>query len=301
MKKKIGSYTLLLAALTLFGSCKKNNLDDYEAAKDVDATKTQVRFIHAFSSNTINTVSPVTITTAPPAFAFHVNGVRLNGVVTPTTSPSWLTFYFGAFPGVNTASPTTNGSNGSLNTGGVAASTILPDYAVLPGGTMRVAAVLNRFTGASPADTVIANTVTLDNGKRYTLIAGDTIPNQRFFVFEDNWTRPAPGNYQIRIINMAPAITHAAFDVFSRRQARTIATNVAYRSGTNYAEFPVRGTLDLTNDTLEFRPAGTPTTVVQFNGFFPVSERVYTFVVRGLSNLPTTNVRTLAVAGYLNR
>lgn len=301
MKKNKLTCNLLLAGILLIGSCKKINLDDNEAARDVDASKTMIRLIHAFPSNSINTISPVLVTTAPPPFAFHVNGVRLNGVITATTSPSWLTFYFGAFPGVNTAAPTTNGSNGSLNAGGVAASTILPDYAVLNGGNLRIAAVLNRFTGASPADTVIASDLALENGKRYTVIAGDTIPNQRFFVFEDNWTRPARGRYQIRFINMAPAITHAAFEVFSRRQGATIATNVAYRSGTGYLEFPVQGTLGLTNDTLEIRSSGTTATLVQFNGFFPVSERVYTFVVRGLSNLPSSNVRSLNVAGYLNR
>lgn len=301
MKKNNLRYSLLLGGIILLGGCNKINLDDYEAAKDVDANRTQIRLIHAFSSNSINTVSPVSITTAPPPFAFHINGVRLNGVITATTSPSWLTFYFGAFPGVNTAAPTTNGSNGSLNTGGVAASTILPDYAVVPGGDLRVAAVLNPLSGASAADTVIANTLKLDNGKRYTVIAGDTIPNQRFYVFEDNWTRPARGRYQIRFINMAPAITHAAFEVFSRRQGATIATSIGYRTGTSYLEFPVQGTLGLTNDTLEFRSSGTTTTLVSFNGFFPVSERVYTFVVRGMSNLPSTNVRSLAVAGYLNR
>ncbi len=302
MTRKLKLLSSIVAGMTLITACEKNNLDDYEVAKDIDVTsKTLVRFIHAFPSNSINTVSPVLVTTAPPAFRFFVNGQQLNGATIAGTSPSNLTFYFGAFPGVNTTAPTTNGSNGSLNTGSAAASTILPDYAVFPGGETRVAAVLNRLTGASPADTVIAGNFTFQNGKRYTMIAADTIPNQRFFQFEDNWTIPSIGFYQIRVINMAPNITFSTFDVFSRRRAGNIAQGVPYRTQTQYPEIPVVGTLGLTNDTLELRAGGTTTTLAQFNGFFPVSQRVYTFVIRGMSNLPASNARTLTLSGYLNR
>jgi hypothetical protein len=302
MTKKLKFISILVACVVLITACEKNNLDDYEVAKDVNLeSNTMVRFIHAFSSNTINTVTPVSVTTAPPAFNFFINKNRLNGFTAATTSPSNLTFYFGAFPGVNTTAPTTNGANGSLNAGGVAASTILPDYAAFPGGITRVAAVLNRFTGASPADTVIAATFNLVNGKRYSLIAADTIPNQRFYQFEDNWTVPAIGNYQIRLINLAPNVTLTSIDIFSRRRGGYIITGLPYRANTPYLEFPVGGTLGLTNDTLEIRSGGLPTILAQFNGFFPVSQRAYTFVVRGMSNLPSSNVRSLGIAGYINR
>jgi hypothetical protein len=100
---------------------------------------------------------------------------------------------------------------------------------------------------------------------------------------------------------MAPNITISAIDIFSRRRAGNIAQGVPYRSQTQYAEIPVVGTLGLTTDTLEIRASGTTTTLAQFNGFFPVSQRVYTFVVRGMSNLPSSNVRSLSMSGYLNR
>lgn len=303
MIKYIYSITTLLLTGCIIMSCAKNNLDDYEVAKDVDVSKnTMVRFIHAFPSNSINTVTPVTATTAPPPFAFFVNGRRLNGTIISTTSPSNLTFYFGAFPGVNTTAPTTNGSNGSLNTGGVAASTILPDYAIFPGGNLRIAAVLNRFTGASAADTVIATNLQLDNGKKYSVIAADTIPFQRFYAFEDKWSSTyADSTYQIRIINLAPAITTASFDIYSRRQFTNVARNVTYRSASEFATYYVRGHLGITNDTLEIRAAGSLTTLAQFNGFFPVTGRAYTFVIRGLSNFTSPNVRALALSGYINR
>lgn len=302
MKKTIYFTIAILTAGIFITACEKNDLADFAAERYVDRERnTMVRFIHAFSSNSINTVTPVTATTAPPAFNFFVNGTRLNGATIAGTSPSNLTFYFGAFPGVNTTAPTTNGTNGSLNTGGVAASTILPDYAFFPGGITRVAAVLNRLTGASPADTVVAGTFNLQNGKQYSLIAADTVPTQRFYLFEDAWTVPERGNYQIRIINLAPNVTLSSVDIFSRRRGGYIATGLPYRANTPYLEYPVSGTLGLTNDTLEIRSGGTPTVLAQFNGFFPVSQRVYTFVVRGMSNLPSTNVRSLAMAGYLNR
>jgi hypothetical protein len=261
-----------------------------------------VRFVHAFSSNSINTVTPVSATTAPPAFNFFADGKRLNGATIAGTSPSNLTFYFGAFPGVNTTAPTTNGTNGSLNTGGAAASTILPDYAAITGGNVRIAAVLNRLTGASSADTVIAQTLALQNGKRYTVVAADTIPNQRFYAFEDNWSGTYDKNtYQIRFINLAPNVAINAFDIYSRRKFQNIATNVTYRSATPYSVYITGGTLGINNDTLEIRAAGTATTLAQFNGFFPVEGRAYTFVIRGMSNLPSSNVRSLAMSGYLNR
>lgn len=293
---------LFIISFTAF-SCEKNNLDDYEKAGNVDTdNNTMVRFIHAFPSNAINTVTPVTVTTAPPALAFFANGTRLNGTVISTTSPSNLTFYFGAFPGVNAVTPTTNGSNGSLNTGGVAASTVLPDYAVFPGGTsVRVAAVLNRFTGASAADTLIAANLSLENGKKYTVVAADTIPFQKFYVFPDNWTVPQQGKYQIRFINLAPNITISSFDIYSRRAGGYLVTGLPYRSASTYLESFVTGTRDLTNDTLELRTGGVPAILAQFNGFFPVSQRVYTFVIRGLSNLPSSNARSLAISGYINR
>jgi Domain of unknown function (DUF4397) len=310
MIMKIKILSSLLAGIILIAACERIDLNDYESAKDVDlSNNTMVRFIHAFSSNTINTVTPVTATTAPPAFNFFKNGQRLNGATIATTSPSNLIFYFGAFPGVNTTAPTTNGSNGSLNTGGVATSTIMPDYSVFPGGITRVAAALNRLTGASPADTVITGTFNLENGKRYTMIAADTIPNQRFYSFEDAWTVPALGSYQIRIINLAPNVplfttpttTLSTIDIFSRRRGGYIATGLPYRASTPYIEYPAIGTLGITNDTLEIRTGGSPTILAQFNGFFPMGQRVYTFVVRGMSNLASTNVRSLGLAGYINR
>lgn len=302
MIKNIQLIAYLLAGIVFISGCERINLKDYEVAKDVDMSKnTMVRFIHAFSSNTINTVTPVAVTTAPPPFNFFINGNRLNGLTIAATSPSNLTFYFGAFPGVNTTAPTTNGSNGSINTGSVATSTILPDYAVFPGGITRIAAALNRLTGASPADTVITGTFNLENGKRYSLIAADTIPNQRFYQFEDAWSVPAIGSYQIRIINLAPNVTLPSIDIFSRRRGGYIATGLTYRANTPYIEYPIAGTLGLTNDTLEIRTGGAPTILAQFNGFVPMGQRVYTFVVRGMSNLPSTNVRSLAMAGYINR
>jgi hypothetical protein len=303
MNKNILNLLYLVTSGFVFTACEKNNLDAYEKAQDLDLFQTtQVRFIHAFPSNAINTASPVSITTAPPPFDFFVNGQRLNGVTLAGTSPSNLTFYFGAFPGVNTTTPTTNGNNGSLNnTGGAAASTVLPDYAVVSGGNLRLAAVLNRLTGASPADTVIAGNFNLANGKKYTVIAADTIPNQRFYLFEDSWYEPNASRYLIRFINMAPNITIPAFDVFSRRTGGYLITGLTYRSATTYLENSVIGTRGLTNDTLELRATGTTTTIAQFNSFFPVSQRVYTFVIRGLTNLPSSNPRSLALAGYLNR
>jgi hypothetical protein len=303
MIKKIQFICSLLTGIVLIAACERINLKDYEVAKDVDMTKnTMVRFIHAFSSNSINTVTPVTATTPPPAFNFFVNGQRLNGFTTASSSPSNLTFYFGAFPGVNTTGPTTNGANGSLNTGSAPTSTILPDYSVFPGGNLRVAAVLNRFTGASPADTVIAQNLQLDNGKKYSVIAADTIPFQRFYLFEDNWSNTyQKGTYQIRIINLAPNITTSSFDVYSRRKFQNLAINVNYRSATQYAVYTTGGTFGITNDTLEVRAAGSAATLVQFNGFFPVEGRAYTFVIRGMSNLATANPRYLAISGYINR
>lgn len=267
-------------------SCEKDKLAQNRQDIYINpSTSTQVRFIHALSSNTINTVSPVTATTAPPALNFFIDGVRVNPI--SSASQTFTSSYGGAFPGTAIAAASSNGNN-------------VFNYAVVPGGIVRVAGAMFRLTGGTPADTVVATTLSLENGKRYTVVAGDTIPNQRFYSFEDNLPTTDTGSYGVRFINLTPVVpaTLTGIDIYSRRKAGNIVTNLAYRAASSFVLSPVLVN-GVTTDTLEIRSTGTTTTLAQFNGFLPVRTRVYTFVVRGVSTLASP--RNLQIAGYLNQ
>lgn len=293
--KKILSYSfILLGASIVVASCTKDRLQ--EARTDVNINNedlAQVRFIHALSSNSINTVSPVVAATAPPALNFFVNGVRLNAISSATQT--FTSVYGGAFPGAAIlVASNANGNN-------------VFDYAAIPAGSSRVTGAMFRLIGASAADSVVSTTFTFDKWKKYTVIAADTIPNQRFYAFEDVFVTPDTGNYAIRFINLGinlpTGITvPAALDVFSTRRQANIISNIPYRGSSAFVESRVANLFNnilFTTDTLLIRTAGTTTTVAQVNGFFPVRTRVYTFVARGVSTIAGT--RTLAVNGYLNR
>lgn len=291
--KKIFFYCFIVSVV-IFASCTKDRLQLVRSDININNEDlAQVRFIHALSSNSINTVSPVVAATAPPSLNFFVNGVRLNGISSSTTTLT--SAYGGAFPGAAIAfAGSANGNN-------------IFDYAAIPAGASRVTGAMFRLTGASAADSVVSTTFTFDKWKKYTVIAGDTIPNQRFYAFEDVFSTPDTGNYSIRFINLGINLptgvtTPTALDVFSRRRQANLVANIPYRGASAFVESRVANLFNnvlTTTDTLEIRTAGTTNTVVQINGFFPVRTRVYTFVARGVSTISGT--RTLAVAGYLNR
>lgn len=293
--KKILSYSLMIIGMAVFiVACTKDKLQQNRAEITInDKDLAQVRFIHALSSNAINSVTPVVAATAPPAINFFVNGVRLNAI--SSASQTFTTAYGGAFPGTSIAfAGATNGNN-------------VFDYAAIPAGPSIVTGAMFRLTGASAADSVLSTPFIFFKWKKYTVIAGDTIPNQRFYAFEDVFVKPDTGNYSIRFINMAmniPSVGAAptGIDVFSRRRQANLVSNIPYRGASAYVESSVANLFNgvlTTTDTLEIRAAGTTIPLVQINGFFPVRTRVYTFVARGVS----TNVapRNINVAGYLNQ
>ncbi|MEI6263697.1 MAG: DUF4397 domain-containing protein [Sphingobacteriia bacterium] len=293
--KKILSYSLLTIGIaTLIVACTKDKLILSRSETDYSSTDVaEIRLIHALSSNSINTVTPVVAATAPPAMNFFVNGVRLNAI--SSASQTFTTAYGGSFPGTAiTFAGATNGNN-------------VFDYAVVPSGPSRVTGAMFRLTGASAADSVVSTSLSFDKGKKYTVIAADTIPNQRFYAFEDVFVTPDTGNYAFRFINMAlniPSVGAAptAIDVFSRRRQANLVSNIAYRGASAFVESRVTNLFNgvaTTTDTLEIRAAGSTVPLVQINGFFPVRTRVYTFIARGVST--TVAPRNLNVAGFLNR
>lgn len=284
----------MITMSALIVACTKDKLLEVRAEQTIeDKDLAQVRFIHALSSNAINTVSPVVAATAPPAMNFFVNGVRLNAI--SSASATFTTAYGGSFPGTAIAvAGSANGNN-------------VFDYAVVPAGASRVTGAMFRLTGASAADSVVSTSLNFEKSKKYTVIAADTIPNQRFYAFEDVFVTPDTGNYAFRFINMALNIPSAgaaptAIDVFSRRRQANLVSNIAYRGASTFVESRVTNLFNgvaTTTDTLEIRAAGTTIPLVQINGFFPVRTRVYTFIARGVST--SVAPRNLNVAGFLNR
>jgi hypothetical protein len=277
---------------TLFIACTKDQLLKNRAEQSItDADLTRVRFIHASSTNQINTVSPVLPATPAAAMNFFINGVRLNAIT--TASLTFTTAYGGAFPGA------------AISFAGSANGNNVFDYAAIPSGATRVSGAIFRLTGGSSADTVASTVFNFNKLQKYTVVAADTFPNQRFFAYEDNFITPDTGNYSIRLINLGANVVSGAataVDLFSRRRQANIVSNVAYKGASDFVESKVANLFNgvlTTTDTLEIRAAGTTTILVQLNGFFPVRTRVYTIVSRGSS----TNVspRNLSAAGYLNR
>lgn len=265
-----------------------NRVDQNLANLDV----AQVRFVHASSANQINTVSPVLPNTAVPNINFFVNGERLNGLTTATQT--FTTAYGGAFPGAAMAfAGSANGNN-------------VFDYATVPSGAVRIAGAIFRVAGGgTAADTVLSTSLSFNKGQKYTVVAADTFPNQRFFAYEDNFATPDTGNYAIRLINLGANVVSGnatAIDLYSRRRQANLVSNIPYRQASAFVESSVANMFNgvlTTTDTLEIRPAGSTTTLVQLNGFFPVRTRVYTIITRGSSTLPSP--RNLAAGGYLNR
>lgn len=292
MKHYFKLFISFILVCMLCTACTKDQLVTNRAEQNItQADMAMVRFLHASSANQINTVSPVVASTAPAAMNFFINGVRLNGISSATQT--FTTAYGGAFPGATISfAGSANGNN-------------VFDYAAIPSGPTRVAGAIFRLTGGTSADTVASTIFSFNKWQKYTVVAADTFPNQRFFAYEDNFSVPDTGNYAIRLINLGANVvsgTATSVDLFSRRRQANIVSNIAYRGASAFVESRVANLFNgvlTTTDTLEIRASGTTTALVQLNGFFPVRTRVYTIVTRGSST--QASPRNLNAAGYLNR
>jgi hypothetical protein len=263
--KKIIIASLVISSL--LAACEKTTklLDENVKWTNVDtANMAQVKIIHAFPS-----LTPALPGGSGPVMTVFANDKKLAG----TTASSFSLAYNGTFP----------------------ASTA---YSVLTPGSVTFSFVMNRYNTAGnfapqAGDTLFQSTQNLVAGKKYSLFLVDTTEHPGVLAVEDNWTIPAPTNYQLRYANLV-ANPDDRYDVYSIRQVGNIFTNVGYRQVTNFINLPV----PQISDTLIVRMAGTMTVIDSVKGFLPSPQRVYTAYSRGKTGVKG---RTPATTYYTNR
>ena len=153
----------------------------------------------------------------------------------------------------------------------------ITDYSVLPAGANNFE--LKTTTGAA----VTNSSLTLENGKYYTVIAADTLPNPRLVTITDDRTAiKSEKKTYLRFVNLLTGGAAAGYEFVLRRQgASTTLSSLKYGEAGTVVEIDpyLVGT---PNDSIFIRIAGaTINTVVVNTGTTLSSNRLRTFVLRG--------------------
>jgi len=284
MKKIFNSITILLGTIIIgISSCDK----------DVDLIEENNKWVYLDSSNSANIKviqvyagnTPL-LPTAPspytgPQVFIYANGKKLNGTALGYINGTTYTGTSTTPNALGVPWPTTN------------------VYANIPPGSTRFDIINGRMDLTVvpnvpkfiAGDTLTTLTATLDKGKYYTLYIGDSVPNLRINVKEDNLPIPDYQTYKIRVANflMDPLDT---LTLFSVRQNAEIISNITHKNVSNWVQLP----LPVISDTLIFRKKGTTTSYLQINGFSPTGLRMYTALARGktgvTAKLPSASIIT---------
>jgi hypothetical protein len=265
IKNIIASFILIL----VLAGCKKNLLDKNEYWK-FEPGNAYVKFIHAYTSAFPSTATPAT----GPIVTYAVNGSLVSGVNNNGVA------YAGIFP-------TASGQYAS----------------VLP-GAMNIKTALYRAVGsaAQPSDVVADGSFTLNAGGYYSAFLVDSIPfpaatTPNMVIVSDNVDRAKPGFFKMRFAHMMPTVD--TLEIISKNTQAVLFGDLNFKKASSFIEMP----LLTKNDTIQLRKKGTTVVLAENRPFFPASERVYTFVSRGIYSIaPSTTIprsRTLAV--YTNQ
>lgn len=254
MKKIINSILILTGAFVIgIAGCTKddvNLIDENNKWELLDSSNSaNIKVIQVFAGNTPQIPTAPNLTTGPQIF-IYANGKKLNGTALS---------YGQVWPTPNV-------------------------YANIPSGSTRFdiinarmnLTVVPNIPGFLAGDTLATFTTTVDKAKYYSFYVGDSVPNVRVTVKEDNFPVPDYQTYKIRVANflMNPLDT---LTLFSARQNAEIISNITHKNVSDWVQVP----LPIISDTLIFRKKGTTTSFVQFNGFSPVGLRMYTLLGRG--------------------
>lgn len=254
---KLLRYIVVVVSLqVLLHSCETDNLLDANKKQVyVDSSKmANVKFIQNFAGNTPQLPTAPNSTTGPQLF-IYANGQKVNGTALG---------YAGFYPSTTVYSLINAGSNIKFDL--VMARLNL---AVVPNAPAPIA-----------GDTLLSFNQTLEAGKFYSFMIGDSVPSLRVAVKEDIIGVPDFQNYRIRLANwlMNPTDT---ISVYSRRQASEIIQNITHKQISDWIQLP----LPIISDTLELRRKGSTTTYATVGGtaptFSPIGERYYTIIARG--------------------
>jgi hypothetical protein len=282
MTKRYITFIMLAAIPVLFFSCKKETDDKIDVLEkynvDNPAANTWVKFIHAYTPLTINTLA-TSLATTSTGFRITMDGKKINGV--SNTSSSTNSFRYGGQPDTVTWTssffPTTH------------------TYTFLPPGSRNFKFIMNRIVSGNyaptTADEVFSTTQALVAGKKYSLFIADPYPAPGALMIEDNFKEPGQDKYGIRFVNVC-GDANSRFDVVSTRYGYKLFSDVGYKE---MRDFIYPGTT--TRDTFYLKNAGTSTVVGQVS-FTPGTQRVYTLYARGKTGVAG---RTPTITFYINR
>ncbi len=266
---KIIKISGLLICISFIGiySCKKNSnlIDQNNKWVYIDSTNTtNIKIMQVFAGNTPQIPTAPNATTGPQVF-IYANGQKLNGLAL----------------GYGSVWPTSN-VYGNIPSGTVKFDII--------NGRMDLTVVPNvpKFIAG---DTLGTFTATLEKGKYYSMYIGDTVPNVRVTLKEDNLIFPDLLTYKIRFANFSmnnnPTDT---FNIYSARQNAEIITDISHKNVSDWVQIPI----PILNDTLIFRKKGSIVPYLIVSVTPNAAQRMVTVVARGKTGvtgkLPGTTI-----------
>lgn len=256
--KKIAIYTMAMLFTGLF-ACEKDLIEANKKWEFSNPNNANLKVVNAYTSNV---PAPLPAVGTSSTFFIYQNSNKLNGNALGAA---------GSWPGP-------------------------PTYANIPAGTTNFNILLSRRIGNEynapvRGDTAFRGNVAMEAGKYYTMFMIGESPSQSLYTVEDKITDPKENFYAARFANLVVSAATKPIDVFSRRERKKVATNLIYKSVTDFTELAVPAT----NDTLDVTDAGT-TKILYSLTFAPVSRRSYTFYTFG-----RTGFATERLTSYTNR
>jgi hypothetical protein len=268
MKKIVLIITSFVALSCFILSCKNENLisENNKWVYADSANNANIKFTNCFAGNTPQ-LPTATANTGPQVF-LYANGVKLTGAAVG---------YAGNFPSPNTYASI-------AQTGAVRFDVVMArlNFSVVP-----------NLPAPITGDTLLTTTLTLDKGKYYTLLFGDSVGGPyKLQAIEDQFVKPSAGRYKLRGINwsMNPRDT---FTIFSPRENKDIATNLTQKTLSNWFELDV----PLIPDTLQFRVKGTTVGAATL-AFTPTPTRMYSFILRGKTGVTNKGLSLGLITNY---
>lgn len=153
----------------------------------------------------------------------------------------------------------------------------ITDYSVLPAGA-------NNFEIKTTTGTVVtSSSLTLENGKYYTVIAADTLPNPRLVTITDDRSAiKSDKKTYLRFVNLVTGGAATGYEFVLRRQgASTTLSSLKYGEAGSVIEIDPY-LVGSPNDSIFVRIPGATTNFVTINTTTSLSaNRLRTFVLRG--------------------
>lgn len=245
---------------TGLSACEKDLIDANQKWEFSNPNNSNLKVVNAYTSNV---PAPLPAVGTSSTFFIFQNSSKLNGNALGAA---------GSWPG-----PTT--------------------YASIPAGTTNFNILLSRRIGNDyglpvRGDTAFRGNIALDAGKSYTMFMIGESPTQSLYTVEDKIQDPKENFYAVRFANLVVSAIPKPVDIFSRRERKKVATNLIYKSVTDFTELAIPAI----TDTLDVMNAGTTKILYSLNTFTPVSRRIYTFYTYGRTGFATERLNS-----YTNR